>query len=326
VKERPLAEVEALNGHGQRNFRALGLGMAAITTATGAIQPVLMRYGATRVDPMLYAAGCAVVAAVCVVPVLGVRGELRSLVDQRYRLRLLGLAMAGTVVTTITLIVGLRNIDAVAGVLLLQSEPIYSLLLATVIAGERPGSRQIAATFVIIVGIASMVGAGGVYSPGWAAMLVAITPLFWQTAHVLSLRMMPPLSPVCITGARYGYGAAVLALAVITLDSGALAQLAHPNVLTTILATGIVCYFVGSLTWYAAINRLSLAWTTALVTPSIPLLSIIFAIVFLGERATARELGGILLSIGGVLLLVLGADGARLDPATPVEAIHHPIN
>ncbi len=160
-------------------------------------------------------------------------------------------------------------------------------------------------------------------------MLVAGTPLFWQTSHVLSLPVMPPLSPLCMTAARYGYAAIVLTLTLAVVDPHAVTQLANPMVLGTIVATGTVCYFLASLAWYAAISRLSLAWTTALVIPGIPLLSILCAIVFLGERATRRDLIGILVSISGVLLLVLGAEGVRHGPASPAEAaeaIHQPMN
>jgi drug/metabolite transporter (DMT)-like permease len=313
-----------------QSSRALGLMMAALCTVTAATQPALMRYGAVRLSPMLFAAGCAVVATLCVLPVVYMRGELGALVDRRYRIRLLMLSIVGTVVTTLTLVFGLRRIDAVAGTLLLQSEPVYSLLLATLFAGERPTLRQLAATVIILTGIVSAVGGGsGAYSPAWAAILVAATPLFWQTSHILSLPVMPPLSPVCMTGARYGYAAVVLALALAIFDPYAVKQLADPVVLGTIVVTGVVCYFLASLAWYAAINRLSLAWTTALVIPGIPLLSILCAIVFLGEQATGRDLIGILISISGVLLLVLGAEGARRAPTTraeAAEAIHQPMN
>jgi len=305
--------------------------MAALSTVTAATQPALMRFGATRLDPMLFAAGCAVMATLCVLPVVYARGELGMLVDRRYRMRLLLLSTIGTVVTTLTLVFGLRRIDAVAGTLLLQSEPVYSLLLATLFAGERPTLRQLAATAIIVTGILSAIGgSSGAYSPAWAAMLVAGTPLLWQTSHVLSLPVMPPLSPLCMTGARYGYAAIVLTLALAVVNPRAVVQLADPVVLGTIVVTGVVCYFLASLAWYAAISRLSLAWTTALVIPGIPLLSILCAIVFLGERATRHDLIGILISISGVLLLVLGADGARRTPATPAaeaaEAIHQPMN
>lgn len=304
--------------------------MAALCTVTAATQPALMRFGATRLDPMLFAAGCALVATLCVLPVVYARGELSMLVDRRYRMRLLLLSIIGTVVTTLTLIFGLRRIDAVAGTLLLQSEPVYSLLLATLFAGERPTLRQLGATAIIITGIVSAIDASSsAYSPAWAAMLVAGTPLLWQTSHVLSLPVMPPLSPVCMTAARYGYAAVVLILALAVGNPRAVGQLADPVVLGTILATGVVCYFLASLAWYAAINRLSLAWTTALVIPGIPLLSIVCAIVFLGEHATPRDFIGILLAIAGVLLLVLGAEGVRRVPVTAAEAaeaIHQPMN
>jgi drug/metabolite transporter (DMT)-like permease len=304
--------------------------MAVLSTVTAATQPALMRYGATRLDPMLFAAGCPVVAALCVLPVVYARGELGMLIDRRYRMRLLTLSILGTVVTTLTLVFGLRRIDAVAGTLLLQTEPIYSLLLATLFAGERPTLRQLVATAIIVIGIASAVGASsGAYSPAWAAMLVVVTPLLWQTSHVLSLPVMPPLSPLCMTAARYGYGAFVLTLALAVVNPHAVVQLRDPVVLETIVTTGVICYFLASLAWYAAISRLSLAWTTALVIPGIPLLSILCAIVFLGEHATWRDLVGILLSISGVLLLVLGAEGVRRGLANPTEtaeAIHQPMN
>lgn len=307
--------------------------MAALCTVAAATQPALIRFGATRANPMLFAAGCPLVATLCVLPVVYARGELPMLVDRRYRMRLLTLSIIGTVVTTLTLIFGLRRIDAVAGTLLLQSEPVYSLLLATLFAGERPTSRQLIATAIIVVGIASAVGgSSSSYSPAWAAMLVAATPLLWQTSHVLSLPVMPPLSPLCMTAARYGYASIVLTLALAAVNPYAVVQLREPAVLVTIVATGVICYFLASLAWYAAITRLSLAWTTALVIPGIPLLSILCAIVFLGERATLRDVVGILVSICGVLLLVLGAEGARRTPARAVEAteaaeaFHQPMN
>jgi drug/metabolite transporter (DMT)-like permease len=307
--------------------------MAALCTVAAATQPALMRFGATRLDPMLFAAGCTVVATICVLPVVYARGEMGTLVGRRYRMRLLTISIIGTVVTTLTLVFGLRRIDAVAGTLLLQSEPIYSLLLATLFAGERPTLRQLAATAIIVCGIASAVGASsGAYSPAWAAMLVGMTPLFWQTSHVLSLPAMPPLSPLCMTAGRYGYASIVLTVTLLAANPHALAQLREPVVIGVIAATGIVCYFLASLAWYAAISRLSLAWTTALVIPGIPSLSILCAIFFLGEHATRRDVIGIVVAISGVLLLVLGAEGSRRTAATPAEiteaaeAIHQPMN
>ncbi|MGH7935102.1 MAG: DMT family transporter, partial [Candidatus Binataceae bacterium] len=227
----------------------------------------------------------------------------------------------------LTLIYGLSQINAVAGVLLLESEPVYSLVLSTVFLRERPSKRQLLATAVILVGIGSVFAAGRAFTPLWAAALVFVTPLFWQTAHVLSLRVMPPLTPMNIVGGRYVYAAVVLVALLLMADFNATRQLADPRVIVTITFTGLFVYFCGSLTWYGAISRLSLAWTTAFVIPGVPILSVLFAIVFLREHASSREIGGLALAILGVVTLVLGADARRQSTAAnPAEAVHQPIS
>jgi len=303
----------------------VGVTLCIINTIIGAGQPVITRWGAVHLDPLLFCTSAVVFASICTIPVLYFSGELRMIVDPRYRARLFMMSMAGTVMTSLTLTYGLTRIDAIAGVLLLQTEPVYSLILSTIFVGERPSARQMLATVTILVGIGS-VFAGGSFSPLWAAALVFTTPLFWQTSHVLGLKLMPPLTPISVTGGRFFYAAIILTVMLLIFRRGSLVQLADPTSLGVIAVTGLFIYFLSALTWFGAINRLSLAWVTALVVPGIPILSILFAMMFLGEHATTREAIGILISVSGVLALVLGADPHRKQPASEaVEAIHEPM-
>jgi drug/metabolite transporter (DMT)-like permease len=308
-----------------RAFR-IGVALCITNTFIGAAQPPITRWGAVHLDPLLFCTGAVVFATACIVPLLHRRGELRLLFDARYRVWLFAMSMAGTVMTSLTLTYGLTRISAVAGVLLLQTEPIYSILLAPIFVKERPSTRQLIATATILLGIGSVFGAGGAFRPLWAAALVFITPLFWQTSHVLGLRVMPPLSPFTITGGRFIYAAVVLSALLLATRPEALLQLADARALAVTMATGFFVYFLSALTWYGAINRLSLAWTTALVVPAVPLLSIALSVLFLGERATVREVIGVLIAITGVLTLVLGADAHRKHrDAEAAEAIHQPL-
>lgn len=317
-----LDDAERANRH---NFR-VGLILAVVNTVIGAMQPVVTRYGALRIDPLLLCAGTVGVASLCIAPVLYRAGELRLLFSRRYTLRLFAISAVGTIATTFSLIYGLREVKAITGVLLLQTEPIYSLLLATLVVGERPSLRQVAATAAILAGISLAVGTGGGVA-GTTAIALLMTPLFWQTSHVLCLPVMPPLSPTCIAGARYIFAAIVLAPVLVWSGSANLTQLAAPAPAAVILLTGTVIYAIGSSTWYGAISRLSLAWTTALVVPGIPLLTILFAIAFLGEKVSARELAGIAIAIAGVIALVLGADPRRRHPdMETLESVHQPIS
>jgi len=308
-----------------RAFKA-GVALAVANTIIGAGQPALTRWGAVNLDPLLFCTGAVVIAAVCSISLLQMRGELKLLFDRRFRLRLAAMSAVGTIATSLLVTFGMTRINAIAATILLQTEPVYSLLLAVVVVKERPSGRQLLATATILVGIASVFGAGGTFSPMWAATMVLITPLFWQSSHVMGLRLMPPLSPLTVTAGRMVYAALGLGLLLILTRPGTLPQAAGPQAMAVIAVTGFFIYFLSALTWYGAISRLSLAWTTALVVPAIPLLSILFAIVFLGEHATSREILGVLIAIAGVLALVLGSDAHRKHPdPEAAEAIHQPL-
>jgi drug/metabolite transporter (DMT)-like permease len=299
---------------------AAGLSFAASNVAISALQPVITRYAALSIDPLLFCAASVMIAAGCAATMLTYTGEISLLLEFRYVPRLIAISTAGTVATTLALIYGLRKIDAVAGVILLESEPVYSLILATAFLKERPSRRQLLATATILAAIGYVFGAGHAFRPLYATLLILITPLFWQSAHVLSLKVMPPLTPRVITGARYVYAAIVLLAILLGRAHSSIAMLAVPGVLLPVVFTGAFVYFMGSFTWYGAISRLSLAWTTALVIPAVPVISLVFAMIFLGERPSAHEIAGISFAVIGMLALVLGSDARR--NVVPAAAIY----
>jgi drug/metabolite transporter (DMT)-like permease len=303
----------------------VGLAMAVATTVIAALQPVVMRYGALKADPLFFSTIAMVAAALAAALVAGWNGEFVRIFARPYAPRLFALSLTGSLATSLLLIYGLHQIDAVAAVILLESEPVYSLILATMFLRERPSARQLLATATILAGIGSVFGAGRAFSPFTAAALVFVTPLFWQISHVISLGVMPPLKPLCVTSARYVYAALVLVVVALIVDRGAFGELGNRDVMLAAGFAGAFVYFAGSLTWYGAISRLSLTWTTAFVIPGVPLLSFAFAIIFLGERPNLREYIGISVAILGVAALVTGADARRGSPMDAVEAVHHPV-
>src|SRR5260370_34469084 len=206
----------------------VGLTLCIINTIIGAAQPVITRWGAVNLDPLLFCTGAVVFATICTIPLLYFSGELRLIVDRRYRARLFVMSMTGTVMTSLTLTYGLTTIGAVAAVLLLQTEPVYSLVLSTIFVGERPSPRQLFATVMVLVGIGSVFGAGDSFSPLWAVAMVFVTPLFWQASHVMGLKLMPPLTPTSITGGRFLYASIVLSAMLLIFRRAALAPLADP--------------------------------------------------------------------------------------------------
>jgi len=88
---------------------------------------------------------------------------------------------------------------------------------------------------------------------------------------------------------------------------------------------GVVLSFVGTMLWYQAIARLDLARATAIVVPSIPLLSLATAAAIVGELPTARQVAGLCMVAAGVLSFVLAPHAVEVlervpAPTAPIVA------
>ena len=83
---------------------------------------------------------------------------------------------------------------------------------------------------------------------------------------------------------------------------GAVLDLDRPlaEQLPVLALQGVVLGYAGTMLWYQAIARLDLARATAIVVPSIPLLSLAASFVVVGEVPTLRQMVGMLLTAVGV--------------------------
>jgi drug/metabolite transporter (DMT)-like permease len=215
---------------------------------------------------------------------------------------------------------GVSRTSAIETALCLQVEPLYSLLIARAFLGHPLTPRRLLAVTLLLVGIALAVGIEGLSGSSGVWLLLA-TPLCWQGSHLLMLKRLPEATPPLLTGARYVFGFGVLAL-YWALRAGP-ATIPPAEVLVPLIPVlvlqGLVTFYLGTAFWYAAITRLDLARTTAIVVPSIPILSLGASFLLLGEVASPREWAGLLLCVGGVLLFVT-APHAGTAPETLGEA------
>ncbi len=282
-----------------------GLIFAALCAMNAAFVPAVAKLTTNAADPAFVATVTTLFGAACAGTVLLVRGEWRVLIGRRTGPRLLLVGTLGTAVAFLLFYSGAQRATAIETVLCLQIEPAYSLLLAWLVLGHRPTRRRVAAIGVLLAGIALAVGARRT-APSAGLLLLLATPLCWQLSHLVVLRGLPGVTPSVLTGARYIYGGLILtAYCLLAVAPAALPEPAALRRALPLLAVqGAVLSYVGTMFWYSAITRLDLARTTAIVVPSIPLLSLGASFALLGEVPSVWQGLGMLLTAAGVVAFV----------------------
>ncbi len=295
----------ALHSADPRRQERLGLLFAGLCALNGAFVPAVAKLTTAHGDAVFVATVTTVVAGACGFLLLAARGEVAARWAHGQRRALLAIGTLGTAVTFLLFFEGARRSSAVETALCLQMEPVYSLFLARIFLGHPLAPRRLAAVLAIVAGIGLALNPAGF--SGWLGnALLLVTPLGWQISHLIVLRGLPSVQPRTLTAARYVYGGAMLAA--LWLATGGIARLPETGALLRLLPIlvlqGAGLSFLGTLVWYGAIARLDLARCTAIVVPSIPLLSLGASWLLLGEVASTRQWAGLLLTACGVVAFV----------------------
>jgi drug/metabolite transporter (DMT)-like permease len=299
-----------------------GLVFAIACASVSAFQPGMARLTTGSVDALAVSLGTTAAAGLAALVHVALRGELRVLFTRSRVPRVLALATLGTAVPIFLFFEGARLSSATLAALCIQIEPAYSLALAWLVLGHRPNVARLLSVGAILGGIALATGVHGVASSQGIALLLA-APLCWQLSHLVALRGLGDASAAALTAARYVFGAMIIGT--VWLARGGASALPRAPELAQILPVlalqGVALYWFGTFLWYQTILRLDLARATAIVTPSVPLLSLGASFALVGEIPTAAQASGMVLAASGVLALALAGaprhgakrSGGRVD-------------
>lgn len=188
--------------------------------------------------------------------------------------------------------------------LLVYSMPIWAMLLAWPMRGERPGARHAIGLAIGLSGIAVLLLGGGLQLgagrlPGIALALAAALIFAWGTIRP---NAPIPLSPLSMTAWQVGLGCAPMLVAGLSFESPVWSDLSTRGfwgmTYMTLIPMG-ACY----LCWFAAIRRLPSSVATS-STLMVPLVGVLSASVLLGEALGARDITAVALVLGGVALVL----------------------
>lgn len=296
-----------------------GLAFAGLCALNGAFVPGVAKLSTGAAEPLAVAALTTLFGAIAAAIVLGVRRELALLVRADLAPRLLGIGALGTGLAFFLYFEGVKRTSAIDAALCLQIEPVYSILVSWGVLGHRPTARRLGAVAVLVAGIALAIQGGAFADPLGVSLLLA-TPLCWQISHLVVLRGLRGVAPPVLTGARYLYGGVLLGGA--WLANGGATSMPREDLLALLPVTavqGVVLSYVGTLLWYQAIARLDLARATAIVVPSIPVLSLLATFGLVGEVPTAAQWGGMALTAAGVLAFVTAPHAVSVRERIPTQ-------
>ena len=222
-------------------------------------------------------------------------------IDARDLPRFIVAGLLGMVGYNLPVTVGLQWLPASSAGLLLATEPVWVLVIGLVFLGERAGPRVLAGTGVALAGVAVIAGPAAL-SPGSGtravagAALVLLATLAFGGYMVVLRPLSQKYGPVSATATSSVAGA----LPYLALAGTAWPPRLSPSAGAELLFLALGSTVAGMLLWNLAVVRGGAGISRLLYLE--PVVSVLGAMVFLGERVTAAVLAGGVLVIAGVLM------------------------
>jgi drug/metabolite transporter (DMT)-like permease len=287
-----------------------GVGAGLIAVCLWGLAPVATRSLVSGLAPLPLLALRQLLAAVVLLP-WAVPALRRTAGRDLPRFIVAGLL--GMVGYNLPVTVGLQWLPASSAGLLLATEPVWVLVIGLVFLGERTGARFLAGSGVALAGVAVIAGPAAL-SPGSGARTVAgaalvlLATLAFGGYTVVLRPLSEKYGPVSATAVSSVAGAVPYLAVAGTVWPLRLSRPAWAELLFLALGSTVA----GMLVWNRAIVRGGSARISRLLYLE-PVVSVLGAMVFLGERATAAVLGGGALVIAGVLMTGDSANGGKSD-------------
>jgi drug/metabolite transporter (DMT)-like permease len=299
----------------QNNERYLYLMLAGIVTLWG-LNVVMVKYLASF-PPLFVAAIRMTVAALCLSPILFKSGKKVRLATVDWLL-LAGVGATSIALHQITLASGVQLTTAGNASLILGLNPLATALLAMLFLGEPLTRRKGLGICIGFAGVLTVVLSqhGMIEMNGWGDAIIFVSMLMYVAGGLLIRKLSTRGVPIMVITA-YSQAIGVLLLWMAALSAQPLEYYAAleitPFQWMVIFASGGLSTALGSLGWNYGIRQLG-ASRTAVFLNGMPMASLFFAALFLGEHLQLLHLLALVMIVVGVYL------GSRQTPI-PAAAV-----
>jgi len=235
--------------------------------------------------------------------------DYRILVEGRDFLRLLLLALSGVTFFFAVQYTGIRLAGAsIASILVCLLSPIFiSVFSARMFKEQLKGKNVLgigiaaAGTFIVIVGdTLSMEGSSTNFLLG--SVILLFTPLMWAGYTLIGKKVMEKYDPFLVVAYVSILGGICLVPLSLAENSFHEAFALNISEWSAILYLAFTCSLLGYFIWFHVVNQVKAAVTSSFLFGE-PLITVIFATAFEGERITLFTVLGGLLIFAGVYLV-----------------------
>ena len=239
-------------------------------------------------------------------PIAYVYHRRGSRIERRDWLQLLFLAWLGVSTYFPIQYQALRWTTATRSTIIITSNPLFTLVWAYLLLGERPGSKRLWSMGLALAGVLLVVWPhGGLAGEGkrmlWGDLLILLNAVCWALYSVLGRRLMDRYPPLLITAWVGLLGG--ISLVPFALAQGVVAQTLHLSGLgwLMVLFLAVFCSGVGYLGWFFAIGQVGPARASVFLYLE-PLVAAGLGVLYLGETLTLQTTVGGLITLVGVYL------------------------
>lgn len=207
---------------------------------------------------------------------------------------------------------GLSMIDASLGGIIVQLEVPFSVLLAVIIFRERPGLLRIIGMTVSFIGIALIAGKPGLSGQLEGILLTASGALVWAIGQIMYKRISSQIDG--LTGIAWigVIAAPQMLIGSMIFETGQVDALMNASWVgwASVVYLGLIMTVVGYGIWFTVLARNPVSHVMPVLLV-LPVFTVLFSVLLLGERPSLEVLLGGVTILAGVSLIVFSKSNTR---------------
>lgn len=199
--------------------------------------------------------------------------------------------------------------------ILIYTMPIWAVLMAWLMLGERPNGRQGLAVALGIVGLAVLIYPLAGQGVPLGILLALVAGVSWAAGTVYVKWSRLPLDALALAFWQVAIAFFVIAGCMFVFDGRLNLDNAHAGSLLATAFAGVIGSGIAYALWFVIVRRLSAA-TASLGALGNPAVGVVATVLMVGERPTATDIVGFALIFAASACVLLGPSTSQPKAAT----------